>query len=290
MSCAVFLLHRVAPGAADDRWGLTVDPHEFAALLRRLVASGTLVSLPEALEHLARGGRARVTALTFDDGYADLLHHAFPLLAELDAPATVFLATRYVEDGTPFWWEALRWLSSEPRRLPGLAAAWGLPLAATPEETVDTWCRHFKRLAPARRDALLAGLDCPPGVPRALAVAELAHRPRSCLLGCHGHSHTVLTALSAAAVAAELEHSCRRIAAWSGTAPGELAFPNGQPDDFGADHLGPMRAVGLRAALTTVDGLNTPGADPYRLRRITVRPGQGLAQVEEVLSGAGGGG
>ena len=39
--------------------------------------------------------------LTFDDGYGDFCSQAFPLLQDLHLPATVFITTAFIEDGTP---------------------------------------------------------------------------------------------------------------------------------------------------------------------------------------------
>jgi peptidoglycan/xylan/chitin deacetylase (PgdA/CDA1 family) len=39
--------------------------------------------------------------LTFDDGYGDFWTHAAPVLHDFQLPATVFITTAFVEDGTP---------------------------------------------------------------------------------------------------------------------------------------------------------------------------------------------
>jgi peptidoglycan/xylan/chitin deacetylase (PgdA/CDA1 family) len=57
-------------------------------------------------------------AITFDDGYADALGAAHPLLERRGAPATVFVATGGVDDGRPCWWDQLLALLTPPRVLP----------------------------------------------------------------------------------------------------------------------------------------------------------------------------
>ena len=287
MTLAIFLLHRVAPLASEDRWGLTVEPSEFKALIERLVDSGTLVSIQEGLAYVSQGGQAPVTAVTFDDGYEDLLTYAFPVLDALDAPSTIFLATRYVNDGAPFWWEVLRWLEHKPALLARHASAWNLPTGRSPAATVDAWCAHWKRFTPARRDELQSQLDCPTWLPRALSPCELTQRPDGCQLGCHGHTHTVLSVLKPTEIASELKRSHYYLNKWSRSALPIFAFPNGQREDFNEEHRSQLVDAGLIAALTTLHGTNRPGADPYMLRRISVQPGKAIAQAEAVLAPSG---
>ena len=45
--------------------------------------------------------------MTFDDGYVDNLVGGKPLLAAADVPATVFLATGYIDRPENFWWDEL---------------------------------------------------------------------------------------------------------------------------------------------------------------------------------------
>ena len=50
---------------------------------------------------------ANAVAVTFDDGYRDNLVHAKPVLARYGVPATLFLATGFIDQDAPFWWDEL---------------------------------------------------------------------------------------------------------------------------------------------------------------------------------------
>jgi peptidoglycan/xylan/chitin deacetylase (PgdA/CDA1 family) len=59
-----------------------------------------------ALDDLAAGNWPKspnglVCAITFDDGYASVHHHAFPILAALNLPATVYLVAGAIHSDTP---------------------------------------------------------------------------------------------------------------------------------------------------------------------------------------------
>ena len=110
----VLLYHRV--GA---RSGLAVDlPLPlFEAQIDELVGGGALVSLDRLLGAVAGADRPPVdpVTLTFDDGTADFAEVALPVLIRANAPATLYVATEYVDrgrsfprEGTPLSWSALR--------------------------------------------------------------------------------------------------------------------------------------------------------------------------------------
>jgi peptidoglycan/xylan/chitin deacetylase (PgdA/CDA1 family) len=56
--------------------------------------------------------------ITFDDGYADNLHHAKPLLEHYEIPATVFVTGGHVGSQREFWWDELDRLLLQPGSLP----------------------------------------------------------------------------------------------------------------------------------------------------------------------------
>ena len=106
----VLMYHSVSDAPAAGTRALSVRPAMFAAQLRYLRRQGFSGLTFGELCQRRRSGQplpARPIVLTFDDGYADLIEEAVPIMIEQGFPATVFVTTgwlrgaaRYVA-GTP---------------------------------------------------------------------------------------------------------------------------------------------------------------------------------------------
>jgi len=112
----VLIYHRVGGGS-----GLEVDlsVERFDEQMAWLSFTGRVISLQDALAALA--GEAcgdphtpPKVVVTFDDGTADFLDHAVPVLDRYRVPATLYAATAYIDEGlefpsggTPLSWSAL---------------------------------------------------------------------------------------------------------------------------------------------------------------------------------------
>lgn len=94
----ILIYHRIGGGTADER---DVTVADFADQLDELPA-GEVVRLDTAVDRLVHGDPARSLVLTFDDGFADIHTHAWPLLRERGHPFTVYLATDCI-GGTMHW-------------------------------------------------------------------------------------------------------------------------------------------------------------------------------------------
>jgi peptidoglycan/xylan/chitin deacetylase (PgdA/CDA1 family) len=115
----VLIYHRVG-GASGTEVDLT--PQAFDEQMAWLAASGRAIALDAAVDRLTgangadgNGHGEDPVVVTFDDGTADLAEHATPILERHGVPATVYLATRFVDegvdfpdDGTPLSWAAVR--------------------------------------------------------------------------------------------------------------------------------------------------------------------------------------
>lgn len=88
----ILMYHMVQPHRAGAKFnGLRVTPERFEAQVRWLREQGfsfyTVSELWAQWDKLPE----RAVAITFDDGYADNLHYAFPILERHDAKATIYV-------------------------------------------------------------------------------------------------------------------------------------------------------------------------------------------------------
>lgn len=114
----ILMYHRVAD-ARSDPWALCVTPQHFAEQLEVLHAYMCPLRLQQLNEAVDKGNIPhRSVVVTFDDGYADNLYQARPLLERYDIPATVFIATGYLQQDREFWWNELERVLLEPGTLP----------------------------------------------------------------------------------------------------------------------------------------------------------------------------
>ncbi|MEU8545228.1 polysaccharide deacetylase family protein [Streptomyces sp. NPDC048717] len=87
----IAMYHSVAD-PSDDPYRVTVSPTRLARQLRWLAGRGLRgVSVRELLTAAAAGRAAGLVGLTFDDGYADFLDTAVPLLRGYGFTATVYV-------------------------------------------------------------------------------------------------------------------------------------------------------------------------------------------------------
>ena len=97
----VLMYHSVSDAPADSTRPLSVSPGMFAAQLRYLRSQGfTGLTFGELCQRRRSGQAlpARTIVLTFDDGYADLIEEALPIMIEQGLPASVFVTTGWLRD------------------------------------------------------------------------------------------------------------------------------------------------------------------------------------------------
>jgi len=115
----ILLYHRVI-SLPNDPQKLCVSPENFATHLSIICRHFHPISLQELCSNL-RDGRVtnRGIVITFDDGYADNLLHAKPILEKYGVPATVFTVYDWVDSQREFFWDDLARILLTTPDLPG---------------------------------------------------------------------------------------------------------------------------------------------------------------------------
>src|SRR5262245_15170179 len=106
---AILALHSVVEDGAfypDETLRCPVSQLEWA--LQWLSAQGfEFVSLDCLVERLHDESAERMVAFTFDDGFADNLTLALPVMERFGAPFTVFVTTGFIARQIDAWWFGL---------------------------------------------------------------------------------------------------------------------------------------------------------------------------------------
>lgn len=101
----ILLYHRVAELENDINF-LSVNQKNFENQLIYLSKKFNIISLNELVDDLKANKLKRGSVVvTFDDGYADNLHNALPILKKHKIPATIFVTAGKVGNDSPFFWE-----------------------------------------------------------------------------------------------------------------------------------------------------------------------------------------
>lgn len=274
---AILGYHRVYADA-EDPFDLSVTAEEFDAHLGFLAHHARIVSLSQAVSELSAGSIPRRTVvITFDDGYADTLTAALPLLQRYDLPATVFVATG--NPGEPFWWDVL---SSAVLAAPALPDPRRLEMDGAEQlsrlrDRTQYLRGVAKLLRPldaasqrARINALLGSEARPPHAPpRALhreEIRRLAADPRI-EIGGHSVTHPVLARFPREQQLEEIATNRRELQTLTGKPVPHFSYPNGSYSDVTCDVA---RQAGYTAAFTSVLDVATAASEPFTLPRLFV--------------------
>lgn len=282
----ILIYHNVAP--QRDPFSIdTVTHKEFEAQVHHLCSCYTIYPLEFLIDEM-RNGRVydRAIAITFDDGYQNLFHYAFPVLKKYNAPATVFLVSDLIDTPKRLWFDrALMFIKHyEKENLHIERDGVELRLKTNTEagkiHAAQKLLEFLKHLPPRKRDMILKELeheqshlhvDCPDKQLLTWKQIE-AMQKHGIAFGSHTKQHNVVTTLSQPELNQEIAGSKALIEAHLQRPVNLFAYPNGRSGDFNATARSLLKKYGFKAAVSTIRGLNTPSTDPFALRRF--RPWQ----------------
>ena len=264
---AVILVYHRVEDSPSDGLGLAVSAAHFGEHLDVIRALGVPVRLAGIVAELYRGHVTQgAVGVTFDDGYADNLLVAKPLLERREVPATVCVTSGFVGSGREFWWDEIERIA-----------------VATSDDVRDLRAR-LRFLAPAELEAELGRMRAAAGERRA---PRTAHRPLTADetarlasgglvdIGSHTVTHAALARLSSAAQHTELVESRRTLESIIGRPVLSLSYPFGGTADIGEGTAALAVRCGYQLACANWPGTVTRRTDRMRLPRFPVRDWDG---------------
>jgi peptidoglycan/xylan/chitin deacetylase (PgdA/CDA1 family) len=247
-----------------------------------------IVSLAPALELLADGHGLphRAVAITFDDGYRDTLELAVPILERLGVPAVFFLVPGLLSGAVTPWWEVIPWAFVRSTRSKIEWDGMILPAGDHAGRRSSDWVMAQMKACDQRtREQMTSEL-----VERLRPEGEVPGRQlfmdwddardlvrRGFTVGSHSMRHAILAREGSGEQAEDLLDSRRELEAELGGGVELLAYPNGQPGDYGANTIQAARTAGYSHAVTTVEGWNLASTPAYELRRFIMYPERGVS-------------
>jgi peptidoglycan/xylan/chitin deacetylase (PgdA/CDA1 family) len=268
--------HRVYAEGERPLYRLGVSERVLGAQVEMLRALrlGPL-TVAEGLERLGEGRPGHWVAMTFDDGYADNVERALPILEASGGRATFYLTAGLIEERRAPWWDqvahALATSRAERLEWEDGGPSLDLPLAGPGARAAALAAvLPAMRVSPdeqATRIAVLrAALAVEEHAPCELATWEAAARLAAAgmEIGAHTLTHPFLDRLAPEAQQQEIAGSVEGIARRLGVRPIGIAYPGGAYD---AASVEASRRAGLGYAVTTRAGDNGADASRFELGR-----------------------
>ena len=282
MTKAILMYHRVCALTEETECyfarGTAVTPESFRRQLKWLSRRFAFTTVRD----LAFGERTDrpTVALTFDDGYRDVVEQALPACREFGAVATVYVCASTLLDSKALWFDDYYALVPRLRAAPQV---WDLIAAECGEPPVSDlrwWVRgplkaRLAALDRDGRDALLGRLEALLNIGSgSSASARYLHRNDLASLmaagwevGGHGGQHERLTELPDHPLAAEIAESAKMLLELGAAKPWTIAYPDGAVDE----RVVAAAATRFSAGVTVVPELFDASLSRLQLPRLLCR-------------------
>lgn len=266
---SIFIYHRVLsepdPLSDSDPLVETFDWH-----MALIASQFNVLPLEEAIHHMKEGTLpSRAACITFDDGFADNLDVALPILEKHGLHATFFISTGYLGGGIMFNDLIVAALRDSQKERVDLSFVSEEMAGRGVRKLNDTASRRAvfyellghvrylpveERLRLAHRIADVCEVKAPTNLMLDEAGVQALHKAG---MGIGGHTvnHPILSGCSEAVVRDEIVRGKQELEQILGERIRLFAYPNGRPgDDYGQREIDLIRDAGFDAAVSTVAG------------------------------------
>jgi peptidoglycan/xylan/chitin deacetylase (PgdA/CDA1 family) len=277
-ACLPIIVHHRVLKTLDPLLPDTIDAPTIDAHFEMLSRLFNVLPLDEAVDMAAEGVLPRrAVAITFDDGYRNNVDVALPILKKYRLPATIYLATSFLDGGRMFCDTAIECV----RRLPTGAvdlSPFGLGRRnvddmASRVSIADDLNDAIKYRPTEERAALCERLESMVDAPLPddlMMTSEQVTRVsrEGITFGGHTVNHPNMAGLDTDTARQEIVRNRDAITSLTGQAPKSFAYPFGKPGtDYTISTMALVREAGYSSAVTMSWGVATVDSQRYQLPR-----------------------
>ncbi len=276
---SIFIYHRVL-AEKDPLFPGEVDSADFDRDLRRIGSMFNVIPLLDAVHRTAAGTLPpRAACITFDDGYADNVEIALPILQRHGLHATFFIATGFLNGGRMWNDSVIELVRRAPDGVLDFSGCgrgtYTVTSVSQRQGAIKALIGQLKYLPMAERidevnrltEAAKVGL--PNDLMMTTAQVVQLHRARMGI-GAHTVNHPILASIDLPSARAEIAEGKLVLEAIIGEKVPLFAYPNGKPGaDYRAEHVAVVKDLGFEGAVSTAWGACKGRADVYQLPRFS---------------------
>ncbi|WP_208994848.1 polysaccharide deacetylase family protein [Roseibium hamelinense] len=302
---AIFMMHHVCPPrteAFQPNRHLEITPEFLRQTVQQIRSSGyEILPIGEAVDLLKAGyARKRYAVLTLDDGYRDNIEHALPILQDLDAPFTVYVASGLIDETAELWWIALEEIIRENAEIRLTDDGNPLP-ARTVQEKKQCYAQVCRLLTlkvsemeqrQIVRDLAKRYRYDLPGLSSRFMMSwddvRALGRQRLATIGAHTQNHYALARLETKDAREDIVTGSDRLEQQTGVKPRHFAYPYGKAYAVSERDAALAGEAGFLSAVTTRPGVlqSAHARQPLMLPRVSLNGCfQERAVVAQYLTG-----
>jgi peptidoglycan/xylan/chitin deacetylase (PgdA/CDA1 family) len=279
----VLMYHRVLETVSEEpvfvQPGMYVTAVTFRKHLDFLKKHLIVLPLGELVKRIEDGKSVNgCCSITFDDGWIDNYTVAFPILKELNVPATIFIVTSYVGAHKLFWPEEFSLLIQQAGLArsplpPNISSLLFFNKKYDEKNALNQAIEVMKLQTPDQREDILDSLRSissgylPPKMMIDWEEVRIMHESGLIDFGAHTANHVILTQVPLWRAEQEIMQSQYDIKSQLGFEADLFAYPNG---NFSKDLQSKLKKSGFRAAVTTHKDMLHRNTPVYEIPRIGI--------------------
>jgi peptidoglycan/xylan/chitin deacetylase (PgdA/CDA1 family) len=300
----ILMFHRVCPPGhrAPGSSQIETSPEQLKAIIRFFAERHyAFVSLDEVCEILQkRKTDHKFVTFTFDDGYADILSNAYPILKQAAVPFAVYIISDFPDQKAVLWWYLLDDLVTEQPTIrfewKGQTYSFDCSTPTGQAHANAVLKRLIKLTSPNEQPGLFNVLFAPYHLDLYQKTRELALSWQQIeqlsaddlvTIGAHTVTHPVLANLDGNNVREEIIVSRQKIQPHLAKPVDHFAYPYGGLGESGWREVGIVKELDFKSAVTTRYGNIQWGHQQYLecLPRLNVPALGGLDSLELAING-----